>query len=113
VHVTEDREITFLDFDGAGEDYMMQDVKNYVWGNLFYGFSDSYGEAFERGYESVRPFTEAEKAYGELFLMAKAFRLVAGMAHSSSAVGRGTLRFRGLDWLGDYIKTRARPLGLL
>lgn len=113
VHVTEDREITFLDFDGAGEDYMMQDVQNYVWGNLFYGFSDSYGEAFERGYESVRPFTEAEKQYRELFLLAKAFRLVAGMAHSSSAVGRGTLRFRGLDWLGDYIKTRARPLGLL
>lgn len=113
VHVTESREITLLDFDGAGEDYFMQDVKNYVWGNLFYGFSDSYGEAFERGYESVRPFTEAEKHYGELFLMAKAFRLVSGMAESSKAVGRGTLRFRGLDWLGEYIKTRARPLGLL
>jgi hypothetical protein len=45
--------------------------------------------------------------------MAKCFRLVSGMAKSSSAVGRGTLRFRNLDWLGDYIKTRARPLGLL
>jgi Ser/Thr protein kinase RdoA (MazF antagonist) len=113
VHVTDSGEITLLDFDGAGEDYLMQDVKNFVWGNLFYGFSDAYGEAFERGYESVRPFTEAEKAYGELFLLAKAFRLVSGMAESSKAVGRGTLRFRGLDWLGDYIKTRARPHGLL
>lgn len=113
VHVAEDSTITLLDFDGAGEDYLMQDVKNFVWGNLFYGFSSSIGDAFERGYESVRPFTEKEKEYGELFLMAKAFRLVAGMAKSSSAVGRGTLRFRNLDWLGDYIKTRARPLGLL
>jgi Ser/Thr protein kinase RdoA (MazF antagonist) len=113
VHVSDDGQITLLDFDGTGEDYFMQDVKNYVWGNLFYGFSESYGEAFERGYESVRPFTEAEKKYGELFLMAKAFRLVSGMAESSSAVGRGTLRFRNLDWLGDYIKTRARNLGLL
>jgi Ser/Thr protein kinase RdoA (MazF antagonist) len=113
VHVDEKGTITLLDFDGTGEDYMMQDVKNFVWGNLFYGFSDTIGEGFERGYESVRPFTEAEKNYGELFLMAKAFRLVSGMAHSSSAVGRGTLRFRNLDWLGDYIKTRARPLGLL
>lgn len=113
VHVDEKGTITLLDFDGTGEDYLMQDVKNFVWGNLFYGFSDAIGEGFERGYESVRPFTEAEKRYGELFLLAKAFRLVSGMAHSSSAVGRGTLRFRNLDWLGDYIKTRARPLGLL
>jgi Ser/Thr protein kinase RdoA (MazF antagonist) len=113
VHVADDGQITLLDFDGAGEDYFMQDVKNYVWGNLFYGFDESYGEAFERGYETVRPFTAAEKQYGELFLMAKAFRLISGMAQSSSAVGRGTLRFRGLDWLADYIKSRARPLGLL
>ncbi|MDE1150824.1 MAG: phosphotransferase [Azospirillaceae bacterium] len=113
VHVADDGQIMLLDFDGTGEDYLMQDVKNFVWGNVFYGFSDSYGEAFERGYESVRPFTADEKRHGELFLLAKAFRLVSGMAESSAAVGRGTLRFRNLDWLGDYIKSRARPLGLL
>jgi Ser/Thr protein kinase RdoA (MazF antagonist) len=113
VHVAEDGQITLLDFDAAGEDYLMQDVKNFVWGSLFYGFSPAYGEAFERGYQSVRPFTADEIRHGELFLMAKAFRLVAGMAHASISVGRGTLRFRNLDWLGDYIKSRARPLGLL
>jgi Ser/Thr protein kinase RdoA (MazF antagonist) len=113
VHVDEGGRITFLDFDAAGEDYLMQDVKNFVWGNLFYGFSPAYGEAFESGYQSVRPFTAAEIAHGELFLLAKTFRLVAGMAHSSISVGRGTLRFRSLDWLGEYIRTRARPLGLL
>ncbi len=114
VHVeVETGRLTLLDFDGLGEDYMMQDVQNFVWGNLFYGFSPDIGTGFERGYERVRKFTEAEKHYTELFLLAKAFRLVSGMAQSSSAVGRGTLRFRGLDWLGDYIKTRARPLGLL
>lgn len=113
VHVAEDGQLTLLDFDGLGEDYLMQDVQNFVWGNLFYGFSPDIGTGFERGYEKVRKFTEAEKHYTELFLLAKAFRLVSGMANSSSAVGRGTLRFRNLDWLGDYIKTRARPLGLL
>jgi Ser/Thr protein kinase RdoA (MazF antagonist) len=113
VHVDDSGRITFLDFDAAGEDFLMQDVKNYVWGNLFYGFSPRYAEAFERGYQTVRPFTAAEVAHGELFLLAKTFRLVAGMAHSSASVGRGTLRFRNLDWLGDYIRTRARPLGLL
>ncbi len=113
VHVSDDGQICLLDFDAAGEDYLMQDVKNYVWGNLFYNFSPAYGEAFERGYQSVRPFTAAEVAHGELFLLAKAFRLVAGMAHSSVSVGRGTLRFRSLDWLNEYIFSRARPLGLL
>jgi Ser/Thr protein kinase RdoA (MazF antagonist) len=113
VHVDDAGTITLLDFDAAGEDFLMQDVQNFVWGNLFYGFSESYGTAFEDGYQSVRPFTAAEIANKELFLMAKAFRLVAGMAHSSTAVGRGTLRFRNLDWLGDYIKTRARACGLL
>ena len=113
VHVTESGEITLLDFDAAGEDFLMQDVKNYVWGNLFYDFSPAYAEAFEAGYQSIRPFLPSEVENTELFLMAKAFRLVAGMAHASAAVGRGTLRFRNLDWLGDYIKTRARKVGLL
>lgn len=113
VHVDDDGRITLLDFDALGEDFLMQDVKNYTWGNLFYDFSPVYGEAFEDGYASVRPPTTAERANAELFLMAKAFRLVSGMAHASAAVGRGTLRFRGLDWLGDYIKTRARRLDLL
>jgi len=113
VHVAEDGRITLLDFDGAGEDYLMQDVKNYVWGNLFYGFSPAYGEAFERGYQTVRPFTTDEQRHSELFLLAKAFRLVAGMAQASISVGRGTLRFRNMDWLGAYIRARARPLGIL
>lgn len=113
VHVTADGRLMLLDFDGAGEDFLMQDVKNYVWGNLFYNFDPKYGEAFEDGYQTVRPFTQGEIDNGEVFLMAKAFRLVAGMAESSVSVGRGTLRFRGLDWLGDYIKTRARATGLL
>jgi Ser/Thr protein kinase RdoA (MazF antagonist) len=113
VHVDESGRITLLDFDAAGEDFLMQDVQNYVWGNLFYNFSPAYGEAFETGYQTVRPFTPAEVENTELFLMAKAFRLVSGMANASSAVGRGTLRFRGLDWLGDYTKTRARRTGML
>ena len=113
VHVDETGKITLLDFDAAGEDFLMQDVKNYTWGNLFYGFSPSYGEAFEAGYQTVRPFTAAEVENSEVFLLAKAFRLVSGMADSSKSVGRGTLKFRGLDWLGDYIKTRARATGLL
>lgn len=113
VHVDGDGNIMLLDFDGVGTDYLMQDVQNYRWGNLFYGFDDKYADAFEDGYQSVRPFTADEVRHADLFLLAKTFRLVAGMAHISVAVGRGTLRFRNLDWLGNYIRTKARPLGLL
>jgi Ser/Thr protein kinase RdoA (MazF antagonist) len=102
-----------LHHDGVGTDYLMQDVQNYRWGNLFYGFDDRYADAFERGYESVRPLTAGEKRHADLFLLAKTFRLVSGMAQISVAVGRGTLRFRNLDWLGGYIRSKARPLGLL
>ena len=55
VHVDDDGTITLLDFDAAGEEFLMQDVKNFVWGNLFYNFSPVYGEAFERGYQTVAP----------------------------------------------------------
>ena len=108
VHVDEGGQITFLDFDATGHDFLMQDVKNYAFGNLFYDFPSIFAEAFERGYESVRPFTAAERRHSELFLLAKAFRLLAGMAHASIAVGRGTLRFRDLDWFSAYIRARAR-----
>lgn len=113
VHVADDGRITFLDFDGVGTDYLMQDVQNFVWGNLFYGFDPRIGDAFEHGYASVRPFTSDERRHRELFLLAKTFRLVSGMAQISSSVGRGTLRFRNMDWLGGYIRDRAGPLGLL
>ncbi len=112
VHVDESGRITFLDFDGTGHDFLMQDVKNFTFGNLFFDFPAAYGEAFERGYETVRPFTAAELEHSELFLLAKAFRLLSGMAHASVAVGRGALRFRNLDWFSAYIRSRARNLGL-
>ena len=89
VHVDGSGGITFLDFDGTGQDFFMQDVKNFTFGNLFFDFPPVYGEAFERGYESVRPFTAAELEHSELFLLAKAFRLISGMAHASVAVGQG------------------------
>ena len=113
VHVDDNGRITLLDFDATGHDFLMQDVKNFTFGNLFYDFPPVYGEAFERGYASVRPFTAAELEHAELFLLAKAFRLIAGMAHASISVGRGTLRFRDLDWFGAYIRDRARDANVM
>ena len=113
VHLSSDGTITFLDFDGCSPGYWLHDVKNFVFGNTFYGFSDLYGEAFERGYLKIRPYTRDEQAAQELFLLAKAFRLLGGAARGSKSRGRDLLRLRNLDWFAGYIKPRARCLGLL
>jgi Ser/Thr protein kinase RdoA (MazF antagonist) len=113
VHVSRDGTITFLDFDGCCVDYFMQDVQNYVWGNDFYAYPAIYGTAFERGYQTVRPFTADETANTELFLLSKAFTLISGLSVAANSVGRTTLRFRNLDWFSQTIKARARALGLL
>jgi Ser/Thr protein kinase RdoA (MazF antagonist) len=113
VHLAPDGTITFLDFDGASVGYWLHDVKNFVFGSGFYGFEPIYGEAFERGYLRVRPYTQDEIDNQELFLLAKAFRLVGGASSASRSRGRDLLRLRKLDWFADYIKPRARALGLL
>jgi Ser/Thr protein kinase RdoA (MazF antagonist) len=113
VHVSPNGEITFLDFDGASPGYWLHDVKNFVFGSEFYRFPSIYGDAFERGYLRLRPYTEDEVASQELFLLAKAFRLVGGAAAGSRSRGRDLLRLRSLDWFAGYIKPRARALGLL
>lgn len=113
VHVTPEGMITFLDFDGCGDDYYLQDVANYVFGNEFYGFDRAYADAFRAGYESVRPFTEAERSLFDFFMLSKTFRLVSGLAANVNAVGRGSLRYRGLDWFSETLRRDARKLGLL
>lgn len=113
VHVTQDGGITLLDFDGCGEDYFLQDVANYVFGNEFYGFDNDYADAFLAGYREVRPLTELEESLFDFFLLAKTFRLISGLARNVNAVGQGSLRYRGLDWFSRTIEDRASRLGWL
>ncbi|MBL8644462.1 MAG: phosphotransferase, partial [Rhodospirillaceae bacterium] len=113
VHVDKAGQITFIDFDGCAEGHWLHDVKNFIFGNAFYGFDAKYGAAFEQGYNGVRPYTAAERENGELFLLIKAVRLLGGAARAAKSRGRDLLRFRSLDWFAHYIKTRARALGYL
>jgi Ser/Thr protein kinase RdoA (MazF antagonist) len=113
VHLSPDGTITFLDFDGCSVGYWLHDVKNFIFGSAFYGFDAAYGAAFERGYLRVRPYTADEIESQELFLLNKAFRLVGGASRGSSSRGRDLLRLQNLNWFAEYIKPRARSLGLL
>ena len=102
--------ITFLDFDATGHDYLMQDVKNFTWGNLFYDFPPVYGESVRARIRSrVRPFTAAELEHSELFLLAKTFRLIAGMAHASISVWAGG-RCGFAIWTGSALTSAPAPI---
>jgi hypothetical protein len=48
--------------------------------------------------------TADERQYLDFFVFVKTFQLVAGIAQNVNSVGRGSLRFRGLDWF--YAKLR-------
>ena len=113
VHVTPHGTITLLDFDGAGEDFWMQDVMNFVFGNDFYGFEAAHGRAFMDGYGEVRAFTADEMGNAELFLLAKTFRLLTGFARNIPSVGQGLLSFRDLDWFSRELRRRGVALGMV
>jgi Ser/Thr protein kinase RdoA (MazF antagonist) len=113
VHVTDSGDITLLDFDGCGDDYLLQDIANYVFGNEFYGFDRGFAEAFLAGYREVRPLTALEESLFDFFVLAKTFRLITGLARNVNAVGQGSLRYRGLDWFSRTIRERACKADLI
>ena len=114
VHVTEDGRFTLLDFDNSGEDFLMQDVMACVWANEYMNLDRRYADAFMTGYETVRPFTDTERANAPLFRLAKEFRLIAGFSRNVNAIGHAPLRFRPavLDWFAGSIRRHVAEVGL-
>lgn len=106
LHIAPDGRITFLDFDGCGYGYFLRDIANFVFGNDFYGFDKSYGDAFVAGYDEVRPLTGDEHALLDFFVLAKTFQLAGGIARNINSVGRASLKFRGLGWFAETIRSR-------
>ncbi len=112
-HVDGNGCITLLDFDNSGEDYLAQDVACYLWANNYGKLNNSYAKSFFDGYNSVREFTEEEKAQFPLFMLAKEFRLISGFAKNVNQIGHFPLRFRNLEWFANSIRTRAMALGFI
>lgn len=113
VHINDDNGITLLDFDNSGEDYLLQDVACYLWGNYYGKLEEAYGTRFIDGYTSVRPFTADEEPLLGLFIMAKEFRLISGFAKNVNQIGHFPLRFRNLAWFEQSIRARAESLDLI
>ncbi len=114
VHVTDDGLVTLLDFDNSGEDFLMQDVMACVWANEYMGLDRKFADSFTAGYETLRPFTPAERDHAPLFRLAKEFRLIAGFSKNVNAIGYAPLRFRTniLDWFAWSIRRHVAEAGL-
>lgn len=113
VHVDAKGAPTLLDFDNSGEDFLIQDICCYVWGNTYGKLDRVYADRFIEGYETVRPLVQGEKDNMGLFLLAKEFRLISGFAKNVNQIGHFPLRFRSLDWFAQSIRERAGGLGLI
>lgn len=113
VHVERAGDITLLDFDNSGEDYLIQDIACFVWANGYGKFDSKYAQGFLDGYASERPLTSDERDLLPLFLLAKEFRLISGFAKNVNQIGHFPLRFRNLSWFADSLRDRATTLGLI
>jgi Ser/Thr protein kinase RdoA (MazF antagonist) len=110
--IDDQNHITFLDFDNSGQDYLAQDVMAYYWANEFTGHQKRYADRFVEGYETRRPFSNAERGYFPLFILAKEFRLLTGYAKHSQSLGHYLTKFKNLDWFARSIRRHAREAGL-
>ncbi|MEQ9109106.1 MAG: phosphotransferase [Rhodospirillaceae bacterium] len=112
-HVDEADGITLLDFDNSGEDYYVQDIACYLWGNHYGNLDHAYADQFLEGYNEIRQLNEIENELLPLFLLAKEFRLISGFAKHVNQIGHFPLRFRNLEWFAHSIAERAKSLGYI
>jgi len=113
VHIASDGNIIFLDFDNAGWDYYLSDVISFVWINEYCGQLPVYAQRFVEGYESKRPFSDAERAHIPLFILAMELRQIAEGARHVNTVGHALLRFQDLDWFARSIRRHAEEAGIV
>ena len=112
-------DIQILDFDTCGEAPWLHDVTCFVWANDYIaldpasaGLRNGITEAFLKGYESVRPFTAAEKDSWNLWIAAKELAYLCGMSGVVNVVGPGSMRNVTWDWCIDSVRRHVAAAGL-
>ena len=111
--------IQILDFDTCGEAPWLHDVTCFVWANDYIaldpaaaGLRNGITEAFLKGYQSVRPFTPAEKDAWNLWIAAKQLSYLCGMSGVVNIVGPASMRFVSWDWCIDSVRRHVAAAGL-
>ena len=108
-----DDDITILDFDSCGEDFMAQELVSLVWAGRKNGFPEAAIQAFLDGYDSVRPRTPEELRLTPLFYAMKEMRYFTGFADAVNAIGHNTFRYPGLDWFRASVEKNCSAAGVI
>ena len=111
--VTDDGEITIMDFDACGRDYFVQELMSYKWSIEKNNLDPRLWDVFLAGYESERPLTAGEREQIPLFLLGKEFQYLNGFAISVNAIGHAQFFFPGFDWFADSIRRHVADAKLL
>lgn len=114
VFLGDEGQLTLIDWDLCGDDYFAQELTAFTWRNLYLDAPKEMNEAYLRGYQSVRRFTDAERSASALFLMAHHLFVLTGMAFVINIVGHSLVGYKhNLARYRQIIEEPARQAGLI
>jgi len=114
VFVSEDDQLTFLDWDNCGHDFLAKELAAFTWRNVYLDAPTGYNDAYLRGYERARKLTSIERANMPLFMTLRHLYVLCGMATLIPAVGRNVVGYHhSLARFRQPVEAAAEQAGLL
>ena len=114
VFVSEDNQLTFLDWDNCGHDFLAKELAAFTWRNVYLDAPIEYNDAYLRGYGRARELTDIERANMPLFMTLRHLYVLCGMATLIPAVGRNVVGYHhSLARFRKPVEAAAEQAGLL
>ena len=111
--VSNEGEVTIMDFDACGIDYYVQELMSYRWSVEKNNLPMLLWEDFLSAYIELRPLTESEFKYIPAFLVGKEFSYLCGFSHAVNAIGHVAFHFPGLDWFAKSLRRHVKDAALI
>ncbi len=120
IFVRDDGSFSLVDFDTCGEAHLAHDIVSFTWANAIFhdnramkGLTPEVNDAYMEGYEAVRPLAPFERDCMPLFMAAKEFSNMTGMAFAGQFVGHLSFNERVFDWYAGSVRRHAEEAGLI
>lgn len=105
-HVSDDKALTFFDFDCCGRGWRAFDIATFRWGAKLNGADEKIWSAFLEGYTARRALSEVDREAVPLFVLIRHIWLLGLHTANASDWGAGWLNKRyfdrGLKFLRDW-----------
>jgi Ser/Thr protein kinase RdoA (MazF antagonist) len=116
--ITEEGDLSILDFDTCGVAHLAHDLMSFVWANEYIslrapGLGPDISDAFMEGYEAVRPLSDQERAFLPLAMAAKEFSFMCGMSAGVKFIGHMSMGPDKFDWFAQSVRRHVEEAGLL